>query len=308
MKKIIKVCFVFILCSKVFALDNLPEWVNDTNVVCSKNEICVVGSGDTLELAQANARKNISKYFETKIDAKFISSISSDENNVEQYSSSEVQETTQNKLKGVEITKTYFDGSEFYALATLDKILVIKDIKNNIDKIDSQMEILMNKVNCNVNQLEELYKAREELNNQYLLLTGTIIPEKISYKQILDKKNKNTELSFYIEAYSSFEKDIKNYLSNILLSNGFTLSNDKTKADRIISLDISKKEIQINVKGFIKEEYSLNIKSIDNKNYNTISILYEEFIDTGRSVSQIQDIMKVKIQYFINENLNKILE
>lgn len=308
MKKIIKVCFVFILCSKVFALDNLPEWVNDTNVVCSKNEICVVGSGDTLELAQANARKNISKYFETKIDAKFISSISSDENNVEQYSSSEVQETTQNKLKGVEITKTYFDGSEFYALATLDKILVIKDIKNNIDKIDSQMEILMNKANCNVSQLEELYKAREELNNQYLLLSGGIIPEKISYKQILDKKNKNTELSFYIEAYSSFEKDIKNYLSNILLSNGFTLSNDKTKADRIISLDISKQEIQINVKGFIKEEYSLNIKSIDNKNYNTISILYEEFIDTGRSVSQIQDIMKVKIQYFINENLNKILE
>ena len=308
MKKIIKICFVFILCSKTFALDNLPEWVSDVDITCPKNKICVVGSGDTLELAQTNARKNISKYFETKIDAKFISSISSDENNVEQYSSSEVQETTQNTLKGVEISKTYFDGSEFYALATLDKILVIKDIKNNIDKIDSQMEILMNKVNCNVNQLEELYKAREELNNQYLLLTGTIIPEKISYKQILDKKNKNTELSFYIEAYSSFEKDIKNYLSNILLSNGFTLSNDKTKADRIISLDISKKEIQINVKGFIKEEYSLNIKSIDTMNYNTVAILYEEFIDTGRSTSQIQDIMKVKIQYFINENLNKILE
>ena len=308
MKKIIKVCFVFILCGKTFALDNLPEWVNDTNTVCSKNEICVIGSGDTLELAQANARKNISKYFETKVDAKFISSISSDENNVEQYSSSEVQETTQNKLKGVEISKTYFDGSEFYALATLDKILIIKDVKNNIDKIDSQMEILMNKVNCNVSQLEELYKAREELNNQYLLLTGTIIPEKISYKQILDKKNQNTELSFYIEAYSSFEKDIKNYLSNILLSNGFTLSNDKTKADRIISLDISKKEIQINVKGFIKEEYFLNIKSIDTMNYNTVAILYEEFIDTGRSTSQIQDIIKVKIQYFINENLNKILE
>ena len=43
-------------------------------------------------------------------------------------------------------------------------------------------------------------------------------------------------------------------------------------------------------------------------NYNTVAILYEEFIDTGRSTSQIQDIMKVKIQYFINENLNKILE
>lgn len=308
MKKIIKVCFVFILCGKTFALDNLPEWVNDTNTVCSKNEICVIGSGDTLELAQANARKNISKYFETKIDAKFISSISSDENNVEQYSSSEVQETTQNKLKGVEITKTYFDGSEFYALATLDKILVIKDIKNNIDKIDSQMEILMNKANCNVSQLEELYKAREELNNQYLLLSGGIIPEKISYKQILDKKNQNTELSFYIETNTDFEKDIKNYLSNILLSNGFTLSNDKTKADRIISLDISKKEIQINVKGFIKEEYSLNIKNIDTMNYNTVAILYEEFIDTGRSTSQIRDIMKVKIQYFIDQNLNKILE
>lgn len=308
MKKIIKVCFVFILCGKTFALDNLPEWVSDVNTTCHKNKICVVGSGDTLELAQANARKNISKYFETKIDAKFISSISSDENNVEQYSSSEVQETTQNTLKGVEITKTYFDGSEFYALATLDKILVIKDIKNNIDKIDSQMEILMNKVNCNVSQLEELYKAREELNNQYLLLTGTIIPEKISYKQILDKKNQNTELSFYIETNTDFEKEIGNFLSNLLISNGFSVANNEKTADRIISIDILKKEIQINVKGFIKEEYSLNIKSIDTINYNTVAILYEEFIDTGRSTSQIQDIMKVKIQYFINENLNKILE
>lgn len=308
MKKIIKVCFVFILCGKAFALDNLPEWVSDVNTTCPKNKICVIGSGDTLELAQANARKNISKYFETKIDAKFISSISSDENNVEQYSSSEVQETTQNKLKGVEITKTYFDGSEFYALATLDKILVIKDIKNNIDKIDSQMEILMNKVNCNVGKLEELYKAREELNNQYLLLSGGIIPEKISYKQILDKKNQNTELSFYIETNTDFEKEIGNFLSNLLISNGFSVANNEKTADRIISIDILKKEIQINVKGFIKEEYSLNIKSTDTMNYNTVAILYEEFIDTGRSTSQIQDIMKVKIQYFIDQNLNKILE
>ncbi len=308
MKKIIKVCVVVILCSKAFALDNLPEWVSDVNTTCPKNKICVVGSGDTLELAQANARKNISKYFETKIDAKFISSISSDENNVEQYSSSEVQETTQNKLKGVEISKTYFDGSEFYALATLDKILVIKDIKNNIDKIDSQMEILMNKANCNVNQLEELYKAREELNNQYLLLSGGIIPEKISYKQILDKKNQNTELSFYIETNTDFEKEIGNFLSNLLISNGFSVANNEKTADRIINIDITKQNIKINVKGFIKEEYFINIKNIDTQNYYTKAIVYDEFIETGRSESQIQDIMKAKIQYFIDQNLNKILE
>ena len=52
---------------------------------------------------------------------------------------------------------------------------------------------------------------------------------------------------------------------------------------------------------------NLNIKTIDSNTKNIISNLYGEFTDTGRNSSQIQDIVKVKMQYFIEENLSELL-
>ena len=89
------------------------------------------------------------------------------------------------------------------------------------------------------------------------------------------------------------EITMRNVLSQMLLQSTYKY---KTKRD-----------MNINVKGFIKETYYLNIKTIDNNTKNIISNLYGEFTDTGRNSSQIQDIVKVKMQYFIEENLNELL-
>ena len=305
MKKLSILYFTFFIFSQTFAIEN-PSWIADIDSYCSKDEICAVGSAGSLNMAKVDARKNILKYFETHINSSFISSISSDGNTYKEFTQEDLEDLSQGVLKGVKITKTFDDGNNFYALAVLDKKIAVKEIKNDIDKIDSQMQVLLQ--NNKLSKLEKLYIKRDSINKKYLLLTGTLIPDKISYTDIFNKKIKKvSNLSFYIQASSDFEKQIKNYTNSLLLNDDFTVLDEINNANRIIIINIFKRDITINVKGFIKETYYLNIKTIDSNTKNIISNLYGEFTDTGRNSSQIQDIVKVKMQYFIEKNLNELL-
>ena len=312
MKKItciIALFYTIIFTSYAFA-DKKPSWIDDTEKNCAKTEICATGSGTTQSMAKTDARNNILKYFETSINSKFESSLSTDEVEEKSFKSENLEEVSNGILKGVKIKNTYNNGSEFYAFAVLDKTVVAKEIKSDIEKTDAKMKLLVAENNIKYNkQLEKLYTKREELNKRYLVLTGNMIPEVVKYEDIFTAKKKSGELSlsYYITPSKDYEQQIGDYLASVLIENGAKVINNEKKANRFVVISIGKEKMHLNVSGFVKQMYTLKIEITNSSNENVAS-LYQEFIDTGRSEAQIKEIVNMKIKEYISQNIEQILQ
>lgn len=314
MKKVNKFLTLFSIVffsSNSFAAKKTPDWVNNVDKECSKNEICAIGNGDTMNMARTDARNNILKYFETSVNARFKSSLSTDEKTIDSSKSEDLEEVSNGILKGVKIKTTYGEGSDYYALATLNKDVAIKEIKSDIDKADNKMKLLLAENNIKYNrQLEKLYNQRDALNKRYLVLTGNMVPEVVKYEDIFKVKKTSGELSlkYYIENTSdNFSHSIASYLSSILVENGAKIANAEKNANRIVQVTINKTNLHLNIEGFIKQMYSLQI-DIYTTSGNVVSSIYEEFTETGRSEAQIKESISSKIKDYINENIELLLQ
>ncbi len=287
-----------------------PDWVNDMEKDCFKNEICATGSGTSPNMAKTDARNNILKYFETNINSKFKSSLSTDEVEEKSFKSEDLEEVSEGILKGVKIRNTYDDGKEFYAFAVLDKDVATKEIKSDIEKADAKMKLLVAENNIKYNkQLEKLYIKREELNKRYLVLTGNMIPEVVKYEDIFAAKKKSGELSlsYYIAPSEDYEQQVSDYLTSVLIENGAKVINDEKGANRFVMVTVNRVKMHLNVDGFIKQMYVLKIE-VTNSSAEAVASLYQEFTETGRSEVQIKEIVNMRIKDYINENIDQLLQ
>lgn len=312
MKKITCIIFLFfitIFSNYAFAAKK-PNWISNTEKDCFKNEICATGSGTSPNMAKTDARNNILKYFETNINSKFKSSLSTNEVEEKSFKSEDLEEISEGILKGVKIRSTYDDEKEFYAFAVLDKDVATKEIKNDIEKADAKMKLLIAENNIKYNkQLEKLYIKREELNKRYLVLTGNMIPEVVKYEDIFAAKKKSGELSlsYYIAPSEDYEQQISDYLANVLIENGAKVINNEKDANRFVMVTLNKVKMHLNVDGFMKEMYVLKVE-VTNSSAEAVASLYQEFTDTGRSEAQIKEILNMRIKDYISENIDQILQ
>ena len=292
-----------------FATDK-PEWINNPDSVCPKDSICVVGNGTTPNSAKTDARNGILKFFETNVSAKFSSSLSTDEITLNSTKEEFLAEETEGILKGVKIQESFDDGKECYALAALDKKITAKELKSDIQKADSKMKLLVAENNIKyAKQLENLYIKRDLLNKKYLVLTGNMIPEEVSYEDIFQsrKNASETSLVYYLEPVEGYASQVSDILSNILIDNGAKVANNARSANRIATVSITKTDLFLNVNGFIKQMYSLKIETVDS-NGEVQSNLFEEFTKTGRSEAQIKEIVNMNIKDYINTNIEQLLQ
>ena len=190
----------FVLVSGTFA-KTLPQWIDDPSTACDADSICAVGTGASLKLAKTDAKNNIQKYFETKVDSSFTNRVYNDNKNVVETADETIAEETSGILKGVEIKKTFKNGNEFFALASLNKNLTITELKLNIDLIDKQMLVLVDDDSAaSAKKLETLFYQREGLNKKYAFLNGRKVPEYITYEEVFNKrknvKNRNITILF----------------------------------------------------------------------------------------------------------------
>lgn len=287
-----------------------PDWINNVEKDCFKNEICATGSGTSPNMAKTDARNNILKYFETNINSKFTSSLSTNEIEEKSFKAEDLEEISSGILKGVKIRNAYDDGKDFYAFAVLDKNIATREIESDIKKTDSKMKLLLSENNVRYNkELEKLYIKREELNKRYLILTGNMIPEVVKYEDIFVAKKKSGELSFtyYILPSSGFEYQVASYLKDVILESGAKITDNKKDANRFIQISIDNEKMYLNVSGFEKEMYVLEIEVL-NSSSEILASLNNEFVETGRNKRQIKEIVNIKIKEFIDNNIEKILQ
>lgn len=285
-----------------------PEWINYPYKKCMSNEICASGDGKNMSSAKTDARNNILKYFETNVKSTFKSSLSSDEETVKRFTSEDLEELSSGILKGVEIKETFQNKDEYFAFAVLNKTVAAKELIDDINKLDSKMKLLLAEKNPKYSkQLEKCYQKREELNKKYLILTGSMIPEVVKYEDIFKNKKVAGNLIYYIEVSNNDLNESTNYLKGVIVDNNFKITKDKTQANRVIILSVNKKNMYLNVDGFIKQKYSLAMKIL-NGSGKEVEVLTEDFIDTGRSESQIRDSINIQIKKYFDDNVEEILE
>jgi len=292
LKKIACVFVFSLLFAAIAGAQNRPEWVDNPGKTFFNQEIYAVGSGKTLKEAQSDARANIVKFFETNVNSKFQGSLSGMNERSDRLSRAEIEETTKGIIKGINIAKVYQDKDGFYALAVLDKERVVNEIVYDIDQLDSKMRTLLEAADAkNGSQIERMYLKREDLNKKHLFLTGEQASEKVKYDEIFKASKGAKPLSFYL----AFVEDrkiagdpfIKNKLIKFINDDGYIVSSDIEKADRVMTVYVALQEQYMNVSGFKKYKTSFRIECKEGS--KTIGSISNEYTETGRTLEQIYE-------------------
>lgn len=301
MNKILKFLLInfFIFVNISFA--RLPSWVENPDSRCDRDEICAVGYGNSLNIATSNAKTNIQKVFETKIKSSFNSRLSNNNGEINDFTAENLQENTEGILNGVVIKKTHQNDNTFYVLAVLNKKEYAKIVKFDIEKLDARLKILTSDRNFSRKSAKKLYDKRESLNKRYMFLTGREIPEKTNYKDLFKEKDFSSMESFYLD----FDNDriIKNHIIKALADNNIKIVSKKI--DNVLRAELSFEKEFLNVKGF--EKYRVNFKIDLIKNGSIVNSINTDFSETGVNLMQIKSKSIAKIENFINDEIENLI-
>jgi len=309
--------YILILLTKC-AFSNGPDWIKEPIKYCSQNEICVLGSGKSLERATAVAREELAKTLKVKIiGSTTFNSYSRQirENEVVEGSVSEnfnkdIEEISEEILEGTFVKETYKNNENFYILMALDKIKTGLIIKNKLLLIDENIEHLYRLgKRASLFEAIKIYPFREDLNSRYEFLIGEKIPPKITLKDLLSQKEKyfkkQTKVLFKFFDFKD-EGDLKNYIASRFLELGLVQVVDLGEKDiYTIKFYFDFKKSYFNVEGF--EKYQFNFASYSyNRNNIKIGMINFSTEGIGRNFNQAKENGLTKIKKFLSENINQM--
>ena len=249
-------------------IEGEPNWLYSPKDGCSDSELCASGEGRTYTESDSHAKKALAGIFETKIKSEFHFS-KQDFSNEEKIKIQENVEEDVNLqieylLKGSNI-KSRFEKNEIkFSLAKLDIGQAGSIIRTELSKIDDEMESiykLRNKIY--IRKLIILFNKRELLNEKLILLDNIGSPRKIKISDINNLKfsQKNNEKLKIVPSDDMPSVLVKKF-EEYLVSMGFVLTKENTH-NFLIKLDYKKKDEYLNVQGFSRYGFSINIDAYD---------------------------------------------
>ena len=213
-----------------------PAWIDSPQDGCTEQEMCAVGEGPGKMAAEANARNSIAQFFETRVKGSSTVTTTSEtksNNNgiqsgkVNETTAKQIEELTDEVLKGVVIKKTYDDRKlkSYFALASLNKEEALGRFRDEMKPLDTQMEELVKDGRRSaLNRALKLNDKREALNQRYAVLAGNPFPAKVSLQELLGKKRaKGKEnVAVFVEFEAPKEaQDLKNLVTGVLTENDY---------------------------------------------------------------------------------------
>lgn len=276
-----------------------PLWLSSTTSFCSSQELCAVGEGTGRLVAEASARKELSKIFkvrvkvETNIDSSMVTSTDKDQvisGQMEEELTQQIQETSEEILEGVETKEVFDDGESFFALVSLNKRKAGRIIKSKIESIDEQLRNCVEDGRRHLlSQSLDLLKVRDTLNQRYEFLTNFKIKAPISYKTIYDLKRKKALLGTIVYLKSKEldkNRGLKNFIKKILVKNDFkVIEKEEGLYNFSIFLELVSQKIYFKVDGFEKNKFSLRVEAL-NKEKAKVGAISFAVTETGRSFWQ----------------------
>lgn len=283
-----------------------PKWLYSPYEGCIEaQELCATGEGKNKSEADAGARNNLASIFEIKVQSELSVTTSGTQTfpwqaAVKEEVQKSIRESVDQILETVQI-KNYFrkDGLS-HSLASLDRNKAGELIGSRLTKIDHEMEVLWdNHQRTNMRRIVKLFMERERLNERYSIVSGMGRPSKVSWQQIVkwrESKPKTEPLMLKIGQAPDWMKE---KITELLTEAGFRLV--KGDAEKIVTVQVDSIKEFLNVEGFEKHTFTLNMSSIaDGEKKRSISAS-----ETVNGRTQADALLKVK--HFFNDYIEQHL-
>lgn len=287
----------------------VPEWVYSPYANCSESsELCASGESKTMAQADAQARNNLASIFEVQVNSQFSAQTDAIQNfqwqgKVQEEVHQSLNESVNQILETVQIKSRYKDKSLSYSLASLDRVKASELIGARLKKLDDELGVLWGKRSrLNLRKIMRNYLEREKLNERYSIVSGQPKISPVSYREILDwrqSKPQREDLALSIGQAPDWMSD---KLKELLTESGFKLV--KGDASKAISLNVDSIKEYLNVEGFEKYTFTVNMTSFRDGEKNKVLSISETV--TGRS--QKDALLKVKSLFndYIEQHLSDL--
>ena len=240
-----------------------PQWITNPFEFCPPTELCAVGESTGAMGAEATARNNLAKTFETKISSasKFTTTAEQKQRqdvisgSVREDSSIAIEEMTEEVLKGVVIKERYSDKTTFYALPSLNKNKGSEAFKIEIVSLDEKVKALwQDGRRSSLSKILKLYKTRDALHFRYSFLKGDKIEKPVKEEEIYAKKKAKkslgTVLSFSFEDAMKGE-EVKNAVLGLLSDQDYKIiRNESSSFEYKVKGSLTSEKQHMNVDGF----------------------------------------------------------
>lgn len=287
----------------------IPRWVYSPYDYCDETkELCATGEADSYSSADAQARKNLASIFEVKVKSEFNSQSNAHEDAplqgvIKQSVQHSLQESVDEILEVVQIKNHFENEAMFFSLASLDRIKAGELLGERLSKLDTELENLWkNKSRTKLRKIIKAYIEREKLNERFSIVTGEPRVSKITYKDILEwreSRPKQEELALRVGQAPEW---VVEKIKELLTEAGFKIV--KANAKKALLLNMDSIHEYLNVDGFEKYTFTLNMTSLESGEKKQVISASETV--TGRN--QTDALLKVKFFFldYLEQHLSDL--
>lgn len=286
--------------SKIESSSEIPSWVYSPYDECSEAEyLCATGESKETNKADAQAKSNLASIFEVTVQSDFTVSSSSSQafpwqSQVRQEIQQSLKESVNQVLETVEIKKRFKKNGMTFSLASLDRQKASELLGGRLIKLDHEIETLWEKrQRTNLRRIVKLQAQREKLNERYSIVAGAARPAKVTFEKIIQwRQNRPVQEPLALKIGQAPEW-MTEKIKEILTESGFRLV--KNNANKVLTVQVDSIKEFLNVNGFEKYTFTLNMTSIENGLKNKVISVSETV--TGRT----QGDALLKVKSFFND-------
>lgn len=289
----------------------VPSWIYEVEEQCPEGSICTVGEGSSFESADKKAIASLASVFESQVRSQFdIFNSSLSEGEVEQVKKSirsEVSITVNNVVMGAKIKEHYEQDKTYFSYVVLDKQRSASIFIAEVKKIDDELQFLYDKKSrTSILRMLSLVDRRAVLEDKLIILGRKARLQDITFSKIQSLKYIAGEnKALYIKSTNAVPRTVEKFLSDLLNQVGYKITEDSNSQNFSVEISYTAKEEYLNVKGFSK--YSFNIQVFSkNREKKQIGSIVHSFVESGRNQQDAYLKAKEKIQKYLKNNLEKL--
>jgi hypothetical protein len=312
-----KILLTYLIFSVSSVNARAPEWFSDylgSNPACEQELLCAVGSGSSLADALGEARSEVAKFFQAKIQSKSQISTSTEQKGqtassgtFDEWTNKVVSVETSELISGLEIKKqAEVDGIQ-YVLMSLNRAKTAGIILEKIQEIDTENAQLMEldsrfaypKILKNL-RLVDIYRDR------YSLISSKPITFKVKKETLQAKINKLPSMNLAIVTKGQkLPAKLGHTLIELLAPLKVVIVSKKSSPAFFLKGEIITEEQYFNVAGFKKLNvvYKLELCDSKNKVFGKMSVLSEQ---VARNSDQAIEKAIPEIKEALQENLDQL--
>jgi hypothetical protein len=279
---------------------DLPAWIYSPYEECLEAEfLCATGEAKETNNADAQAKANLASIFEVKINSELNVTTSSSQSfpwqsQVKQEVQQSLKESVNQVLETVQIKKRFRKDRLSYSLASLDRQKASELLGGRMIKIDHELETLWaNRQRTNLRRIVKLQTERDKLNERYSIVAGAGRAAPVSYADIVKWKESRPKAEPLALRIGQAPDWMTEKIKELLTESGFKLV--KGEANKILTVQVDSIKEFLNVNGFEKYTFTLNMTSIESGEKKKVISASETV--TGRT----QGDALLKVKSFFND-------